>query len=607
MNFLRPEFLYLLLIIPILIALNLFFKGKRTIPVTTLFIWERFHEVHKPKNITFNRLKKDIPLLLQILFVLLSTITLSQPTFFKIEGATERVVFIFDSSISMGAGIEGNQHIDLAKNRAIQLLQDKYKSNQVMIIKAASDPEIVHKYSLDTKQLVDAVRSISITDTITDLSRTITMAFSLREAPSRIIVFTCGLPGDTGLASSKQNIIEWVSVGDTLDNNIVISKFDIRQDFSVNRNYQAFLRITNDSDLKQNFKIKVFHDEVLYEERDIIMTPHESKELLMPLDQIRDGLISIKIDVNDDLVADNEVFALLEPERRLSVLTVTSGNSFLESVLALHDSVDIILCNSSNYEEKINTGNYDVVIYDNVSNPFNTFTDSIIICSKENEFTDTTKGIVSPGLLNINYGHTKLKGLDLSNLSINKSYTLNVPEWGDTLIESEHGALMFSGERDNKKLLVTGYDLLQSNFPIEIAFPLFIARVVDWFKGNEQGSWITAGEAYHYKIPGTTIEDSVTVTMPNGEQYVNSIKNNLVTITDTMKAGVYRIEGDTFRKKFVVNFQTGNIADKNAFSKNINSRMVSSALETTPMRLVFLFATLSLGVLVAEWYFYVRT
>jgi hypothetical protein len=166
---------------------------------------------------------------------------------------------------------------------------------------------------------------------------------------------------------------------------------------------------------------------------------------------------------------------------------------------------------------------------------------------------------------------------------------------------------MFCGERDSKKLLVTGYDLLQSNFPIEIAFPLFISRVVDWFKGNEQRNWITAGEAYHWNIPSTITEDSVVITMPNGEKYVNNIKNHQVTITDTMKAGVYKIDGDSFKKRFAVNFQTDNIADKNTFSKNIISGRVSSTLVTTPMKLVFLFAILSVGVLVAEWYFYVRT
>ena len=606
MNFIHPEFLYLLFIIPILIAFNLFFQGKRTLPVTTLFIWEKLHEERKSKNITFNRLRKDIPFLLQILFVILSTIALSQPAFFKINRETDRVVFIIDSSISMNSGIEGNQHIDLAKERAIQLLQGDHKSNHVMIIKAASDTEIVHHYSLDTNQLIDAIRSILPTDTITSLDQAITTAFSLKEIPSRIVVFTSKLPGKINLHSNETNTIKWVSVGNIPENNILISNFDIRQDFSINRNYQTFLRITNDSDLKQYFKLKVFHEEELYEVRDVVMTPHESKALMISLGQIREGLIRIKIDAHDDLVADNEVFILLEPVRRLSILLVTSGNSFLENALTLHESVDIDLCESSNYDEKINTGNYDVVIYDNVDKEINVFTDSILICAKENEYTDTEKGIVSPKSLDFNYGHKSLNGLDLSNLSIDKSYIVNVPEWGETLIESEHGALMFCGERDNKKLLVSGYDLMQSNFPLEIAFPLFISRVVRWFKGYEHKNWITAGETYHCTIPGTFTRDSVTVIMPDGEPHVNSVENNLVAIADTMKAGVYRIEGDTFQKRFVVNFQTGNIADKNAFSKNVIPQKKPSISETTPMALGFLFAILSLGTLVVEWYFYVR-
>jgi hypothetical protein len=605
-NFIHPEFLYLLFLIPILIAINLFLKGKSILPVTTLFIWEKFHDDLKSKSITFNRLKKDISLLLQILFVILSTITLSQPAFFENNKEADNVAFIIDSSISMNAGVEGKQHISLAKKKAIQLLKGDYKTNHVMIIKAASDPEVVHQYSLDTNQLINAVRNISATDTIANLNQAIIMAFSQKEVPSKIIVLTSKLIDHIDSDLDESDIISWVTVGNILDNNVRISNLDIRQDFSINRSYQTFLQITNDSQQKQYFKLKVFHEEELYEVRDITMTPHESNVLLISLDKIREGLVRINMDVNDDLVQDNQVYILLEPVRELSVLLVTDGNSFLENVLTLHESVDIDLCKISKLEDKIKTGNYDVVIYDNIAKEFNILTNSILICSKENEYMDTEKGIVYPELLNFNYGHKSLKNLDLSNLSIDKSYILNVPDWGEALIESEHGALMFCGERDNKKLLVIGFDLMQSNFPLEIVFPVFISRMVSWFKDYNHKNWITAGESYYYKIPDSSVSNSVIVTIPDEGQFVYNVKNNLVAISDTFNAGVYKIEGDTFQKRFVVNFQTGNTTDNNVFSKNIIQQRESSIPGTTPKKLVFLFAILSLGALVLEWYFYVR-
>ncbi|MBT3748356.1 MAG: hypothetical protein HOG34_05175, partial [Bacteroidetes bacterium] len=134
MNFLHPEFLYLLFIIPVLIAFNLFFKGKRTLPVTTLFIWEKFHEECKSSNISFNKLLKEIPLLLQILFVIMSAIMLSEPTFLDTDKKPDREVFIIDSSLYMNAGTEGNRYLDMAKERAIQLLQDDHRTSRVMII-----------------------------------------------------------------------------------------------------------------------------------------------------------------------------------------------------------------------------------------------------------------------------------------------------------------------------------------------------------------------------------------------------------------------------------------------------------------------------------------
>ena len=91
MNFLHPEFLYLLFIIPVLIAFNLFFKGKRTLPVTTLFIWEKFHEECKSSNISFNRFwrKPSLPGGIRIYLF---------PQFIKDDKA---IVFVVMSAMSM--------------------------------------------------------------------------------------------------------------------------------------------------------------------------------------------------------------------------------------------------------------------------------------------------------------------------------------------------------------------------------------------------------------------------------------------------------------------------------------------------------------------------
>lgn len=605
MSFLHPEFLYLFLLIPILIAINLFLKGKRTLQVTNIFIWEKFHEVSKSKRFNFKRIK-SLPLLLQILFVILSAVALSQPAFFKTIKEADRAVFIIDSSMSMNARTDGKQHINLAKEKAIQFLKGAYESSRVMIVKADSDPEVVHPYSLQTNRLFKAIDEITPTDTIANLDKAITKVCSLREVPSKIVVFTSNIPNKTGSKSNENDLIDWVSVGGPIEN-VRISNLDIRQNSSADRSYQTFFRINNDSDKDQSLALKVYYEDELYEVRDVVMKPREDKAFLVPLNQIREGLIRIRLDVDDDLEADNEVFALLEPEKLLSVLLVTSGNRFLENALAFHNSVDLDLCDASSFEENIQAGNYDVVIYDNVTQDLPVLSDSILICSEKEEYVDIEKGFVFPELLNFNHGHRCLRGLDLSNLSIQKSYILNVPDWGETLIKSEHGALMFCGERDNRKILVVGFDLMHSNFPLEIAFPVFISRLVNWFMDYEHKNWITAGEPYYYTVPSSSEEILVTITRPDGKQIAYEVKNNLISFTDTLNAGVYKIECDTFQKRFVVNYQTDRITDTDYSLKGAIQHSEASLPETIPQKLGILFVFLSLGVLVMEWYCYVRT
>ncbi len=604
MTFLHPEFLYLFLLIPILIVINLFFKGKRSLPVTSLFIWEKFYENQKPKRFTFNRLRKDILLLLQILFVLFAVFALSQPTFLKKNRSADRVAFIIDSSISMKYKENGEQYINLAKEQALQLLKNSHKSDRVMIVKADTESKIIHPYSLQTNQLIKAIDGISTTDTIGNLDKAIVKVFSLRETPSKIIVFTGKIPDKIVSESTESDIIKWVSVGKALDN-LKILDFDIRKDFSTERNYQTFLRISNDSNKDQLFKIKFYHEDKLFKVSDVVMAPREKKTFLTSIGQIREGLIRIKLEADDDLKVDNEVFALIEPERILSALLVTSGNRFLENVLALHDSVDIELCDTSSFENRINKWDFDVVIYDKVTQDLPVLTDSIFISTNNEEYVDMEKGIVVPELLDFNHGHRFLEGLDLSNLSIQKSNILKVPDWGEILVESEQGVLMFCGERNNKKFVIVGFDLMQSNFPLEISFPLFISRLINWFSNYEHKNWIMTGDPFYYKLTPSSKEDSVLLTYPNGKQIVHKIKDNLIAIADTNNAGIYKLEGDTFQKRFVVNFQTGE-ASENTLSKKAIQQSEIELPETIPQGLGILFAIFSLCALVFEWYFSVR-
>ncbi len=543
-------------------------------------------------------------LLLQILFVLFIAIALSQPAFLKKNKSADRVAFIIDSSISMKYEENGEQYISLAKEQAIQLLKNSHKSNRVMIVKADSESEIIYPYSLQTNQLIKAIDGISTTDTIGNLDKAIIKVFSLRETPSKIVVFTGKIPEKVGSESIESDIIKWVSVGKALEN-IKISDFDVRKDFSTERNYQTFLRISNDSNKDQLFKIKIFHEDKLFDVRDVVMSPLEEKNFIIPLAQIREGLIRIKLEVEDDLEADNEVFALFESERKMSVLLVTSGNRFLENVLALHDSVNIELCDISNFENKINEGDYDVVICDKVAQNIPILTDSIFIGSNNDEYADMEKGVVVPELLGFNHGHRLFEGLDLSNLYIQKSNILNVPDWGEVLISSEKGVLMFCGERNNKKFVIVGFDLMQSNFPLEISFPVFISRVVNWFRDYEHKNWIMAGEPFYYKLAHPSEDGSVVITYPDGKKIVSKVKNSLVAFADTMKAGIYRLEGDTFEKRFVVNSQTSQLSENILSKKSIHHAEIKIP-EADPQELGILFLIMSLGAVVFEWYFSVR-
>ena len=79
MQFLSPYMLLTLTVIPILIIIHTLKPKPRQVDVTNLFLWNEVLK-ERSRNLSFERLKRNLPLLLQILIVVLAALALAKPT-----------------------------------------------------------------------------------------------------------------------------------------------------------------------------------------------------------------------------------------------------------------------------------------------------------------------------------------------------------------------------------------------------------------------------------------------------------------------------------------------------------------------------------------------
>jgi hypothetical protein len=116
MQFLNPGMLALLGIIPILILIHTLKPKPRQVDVTNLFLWQEVLK-ERSSHLTFERLKKNVPLLLQILVVILAALALSKPTWTYFGSKKGNMVLVIDTSASMKTKAGSGTRFDVAREK----------------------------------------------------------------------------------------------------------------------------------------------------------------------------------------------------------------------------------------------------------------------------------------------------------------------------------------------------------------------------------------------------------------------------------------------------------------------------------------------------------
>ena len=96
MQFLNPGMLALLGIIPILILIHTLKPKPRQVDVTNLFLWQEVLK-ERSSHLTFDRLKKNLPLLFQICVLILAALALAKPTWMYFSPQKGNMILVIDT------------------------------------------------------------------------------------------------------------------------------------------------------------------------------------------------------------------------------------------------------------------------------------------------------------------------------------------------------------------------------------------------------------------------------------------------------------------------------------------------------------------------------
>jgi len=472
------------------------------------------------------------------------------------------VAIVMDTSASMKATDVPSSRFGQAQRAALSLLGRLGEGAEVMVIEAGVQPRVVVPFTREHDRVAAALRSLEAHDLPNRLAEGLRTARALVGADPRaeIHVFTDGAHPDAAAAQGNDVRVRWTGVG-RRSHNVGITSLAVRRNYFGNYNSQAFFSVGNFSAEPQTLSLRLTLDDETLTERTLTLDPQVRRAIVVPFSEQRGGVLKLKLDVTDDLDADNVAYAVIPAPRTLSVLLVSPGNLFLEKVLQTDPQVKLEVRKPDAYQGGME--GFDVVVVDSVSPPKLGNGRFVLVNTVPSDVPLEVLGrLDNPTIMDWDRTHPIMRQIDFAKVTIEDAMRVRPVAAGKTLVEAVGGPLIYALEERDRKALFFGFDLFRTDFPLRVAFPLILSKGLRWLSpvGLDQSSLqLQAGQPILLPVEhGVT---TATVRTPSGRSVRAQVNRGMASFTETDEVGIYTVVTGRGETKVAVNLMNADESD----------------------------------------------
>lgn len=647
-NMLNPWQWLLMAAVPPLIIMLYFLKLRRMpIEVPSTYLWKRtIEDLHV--NSIWQRLRKNLLLLLQLLAVLALILACLRPGFRGEDSVGDRSIFMIDNSSSMQASDVDGTRLEEAKAKVLEMIDTLSGKDVGMVIAFSDRADVRQGFSSDKNKLREAVNSIVPTNRTTDLNEALRAASGLAN-PGRTsqmedvndvqvaeaMPATLYILSDGGFAPPQLDLgnlaAEYIPFGGDIPNNVGIVAFTAERNTENDNQIEAFALVQNFGVESVSVTASLSLDGELIDASQVEIEPASNTGVSFDIQNLVEGRLKLEIEDEDDLPVDNVAFAGLDPPRQLEVILATEGNTSLEAALATEQAqalatvriIDPSTLESDELKGLAAGGTVDLFIYDG--------------CAPEElpEANTMFIGAMPPGeawksseptgplfVIDVNRSHPMLQYVDMGTVRIVEGRGLELPEGGTELVRSDSGVLIGVAPREAYQDAVIampfatrkdGDAIPNTDWPIKRSFPVFVMNALEYLGGavSTSGSkTVKPGQSAVLNLASRF--DEVEITSPSGDKTkLSRAGGPQLIFTSTDELGFYEarpVGSDRLLQMFTVNLFSERESDiLPAAEVQIGAQNVAASTEQKEFIRVeywrWLLA-LALVVLTVEWYLY---
>lgn len=619
MGFLIPVALGLLaLAVPIVLFYMLRLR-RQDVEVSSSFLWRRALQ-DRTANMPWNRLRRNLLLLLQLLLLLLLVLSLARPFFEAATVARGNMVVILDASASMQAVDEagGESRFERARREANALIDGMSGEARMSLVLAGPASQVVVSASNNKSALRSALTGLLASNGGTDMAQAVTLgaATARQMGDATVVLISDGAFSGADSLPQVPGKSAYINVGQT-GRNVAITALSLRE---AQDGPQLFASVTNTAGQKAGAILSIMVDGNLRDSRELDLEAGEEQVVTLaglPLDT---GVVEATLQVADAradaLSADNRAWAVMSKPPSSNVLLVTEANSFLEKSLNLLPGVKLFKTAPAAYAPSEGFGL--TVLDGTMSSPVPPG-NLLIFAPPPSPLMVVSGTLAYPAIGQVAVNDPLLRFVDLSALRIAAAQRIVPPAWARVLVRTPAGdPLILAGETEGRRVAVVAFDLHKSDLPLQIAFPILIANLVDWLQpatSVDAPPTLAAGDPI--SIRALPEADEIRVTLPEGasaERVVTLRPSGQVSFAGTDALGVYGVQqfaggaALTEPEQFAVNMlrEEVQIAPRPDLAFGAPQAGATVEDEKRPLEIWPALLAASLLLLAVEWWYYNR-
>jgi len=537
--FMTPGLLWFLAVIPVIIILYLLKLRRTEVVISSTLLWLKSLQ-DLTANAPFQRLRKNLLLFLQILIALALALAVARPYMRAEMLPGHHICLLIDRSASMQTNEENAIRLDLAKEGALRLVNEMRWGDRMMVVTFGETADVLVELTEDRVRLREVIESIEATDEGTKMRDAFFVAQSLHQTNPdlSIIVLTDGNVSDLAeilpraksdvVAGTEEELVRdaqmpelaFYQVGETRENAGIVH-LSMRKPTEGEGEQQTFALIHNENGEELQATLTLYFNDEMVGVSEVNIPPGGDREVLFGHVDLGQGLLRAELDTEDALAVDNQAWLSVRPAAKLQVLLVSEPKAtstfFLQRVFALDPRVELETVAPTNY---FASQEYDLIVFNGFA-PEELPGGSLLLFNAVPpvEGLEVLGELENPPVIAWDSDHPAMRYLNPSNVAIGKATRLALPAGARTPASTNGGPLIADVSRGGQQILVLPFDLEDSDWPLNLSFPLFVQNVLSWTPRATLAETLTTRAGRPLPLPPDPVATSATVVLPEGGEY----------------------------------------------------------------------------------------